>query len=452
MSASAATAKRIILSLAAFALVASSDAATITSPLRRSEQFIVVDARTASARSPGQLRSKSGEALVRLDPDTLLLTAERIKDAMLVELGLTSERRSPEVPNKIRLLLYPATKADPLIAVISTRSPEGWDYRIEMPDQIGPEQLVRSVVHGVLLERANRGQGPKSAELPLWLVEGLTAHVRAVAGADLVVDSVPIGSMLRIVRERQGLDYLKKAREVLASHRPLSFSELAYPRRENLVGEQLAVYQYSSQLFVYELLHTRDGPANLVRMLRELPRYWNWEVALLRGFPNEFQRMLDVEKKWSVDVLAFTVRDASRVWSRVMSLNRLDELLSVAAQVRVSADRLPNRKVLTLQELISTWEFSAQEPILRQKVSLLEVLRFNASPELVPLIDSYRQTLSSYIIKRNQAGRTLETRMQPNLSGSLVAQDAVRELELLDKRREAFRPENVLSVNSPISR
>jgi len=338
-----------------------------------------------------------------------------------------------------------------VIPVISTRSAEGWAYRVEIPDQIEEQQLVRCVIHALLLERANRGQGSKTAELPIWLVEGLTAHLRAVAGADLVVTSVPIGTMLRIVRERQGLDYLRSAREVLAAHRPLSFSELAYPRPYNLEGEQLRVYEHSAQLFVYELLHTRNGPANLLNMLRALPMCWNWEVALLRAFPNDFQRMLDVEKKWSVDVLAFTARDASRVWSRVLSLDRLEALLLVPAEIRVASDRLPQRKALTLKEVVATWEFSAQAPVLRQKLSLLEVLRYNSSPELVPLIDSYSRTLAGYLQKRNAAGKTPDTRMQPALSGSLVAQDAVRELELLDKRRESFRPEKVLSVNSPIS-
>jgi len=187
-------------------------------------------------------------------------------------------------------------------------------------------------------------------------------------------------------------------------------------------------------------------------MLRQLPRCWNWEVALLHGFASQFPRMLDVEKKWSVDVLAFTVQDASRVWSRVQSLDRLDQILSIPVQVRVAADRLPQRETLTLQQVLTTWDTSAQIPVVQQKRSQLQFLRYNCSPELIPLVDSYCRSLAVYLQKREQASRSPETRMQsPEVSASVVAHEACKELELLDKRRDAFRPEKILSVNSPIS-
>jgi hypothetical protein len=292
----------------------------------------------------------------------------------------------------------------------------------------------------------NRGQGTKSAELPVWLVEGLTGHVLSIAGQELVVGSVPLGMMLRIVRERKGVDRLQKPREVLRANPPLSFSELAYPRAADLQGDKLQVFQCSAHLFVYELLNVKAGPARLVAMLRELPRCWNWETALLRAFRGQFERMLDVEKKWSVDVLAFTARDPSQIWARVVCLDKLEELLTVQAQVRVASDQLPQRAALTIQQIIVAWDLAAQAPVLRQKIALVEVLRFHSTADVVPLIDEYHRTLTVYLQKRALAGRTPETRMQPVLSASQVAQQAIKELDLLDKRRQALRPENVLSV------
>jgi hypothetical protein len=163
--------------------------------------------------------------------------------------------------------------------------------------------------------------------------------------------------------------------------------------------------------------------------------------------------MLDVEKKWSVDVLAFTAHDPLSVWSRMMSLDKLDQILAVPAQVREAADRLPQRKTLRLQEVLSTWQTSAQAPLIQQKLTQLQVLRYSCSPELIPLVDSYYRTLAVYLQKRDQASRSPETRMHsPETSTSLVARESAKELDLLDKRRDAFRPEKVLSVNSPISR
>jgi hypothetical protein len=213
----------------------------------------------------------------------------------------------------------------------------------------------------------------------------------------------------------------------------------------------LKTYQASAQLFVYELLQTKTAAAGLVQMLQELPKCWNWETAFLKSYSADFRRMLDVEKKWSVDLLAFTARDASRVWSMMLCLDRLDAVLSVPAQVRVTADALPQRTTLTLGDVLMTWKFSAQTAVLRQKLALLEVLRFNAAPELVPLIDGYHRTLAVYLQKRSLANHAPDNRMQGTLNSTLVAQDAIRELEVLDKRREAFRPEKALSVHSPIT-
>lgn len=439
-------AMRIVVCILALLFAASSYGDALPVAVRRSLQFTVADVRSTSARSPGELRGASGQPLIKLDADVLLLSAERIREMLVKELGVASDK-----PGRISLVLYLASRADELVGVTSVLSPDGWDYRVEIPDQIQARHLVRGIVHPVLLELANRGQGPKSAELPIWLVEGITAHLMAVAGPDLVVSAVPVGSMLRIVRERRGLDYLRGARDVLRAAGPPSFSDLVYPKPESLAGAKLKTYQAAAQLFVYELLHSPNGPADFVRMLRALPNCWNWELALLRGFSDQFHRTLDVEKKWSVDVLAFTARDASQVWSRIASLDRLDEVLAVRAQLRVTADSMPGRTTVSLQKVLSTWDPQSQITVARQKLSLLQVLRYNSSPELIPLIDSYSRTLATYLQKRDQAMHTPETRMQPTYSASLVAQEAIRELELLDKRREGFRPEKVLSVNSPIS-
>ena len=418
----------------------------LAAPIRHSQQFTVIDARPVTALSPGPLKTKSGQGLIKLDADALLMSAERVRLILLSELGL-----SYNTGGRIRLILYPASKPDNLIGVTSTISPTGWDYGVEIPDQIEGQQLVRGIVHSLLLETANRGQDSRSAELPLWLVEGLTAHLISL-GSDLVVSSIPIGTMLRTLTERRGVDYLRSAREVLRTTPSLGFHELASPRAESLNGERLKTYQASAQLFVYELLHTRTGAAGLVRMLRDLPKCWNWETAFLRAFSAEFPRMLDVEKKWSVDVLAFTARDASQVWSSVLCLDRLEDVLAVHAQVRVGSDRLPQRTTLSLREVLMKWEFASQTPVIRQKLSLLEVLRANSSPELVPLIDSYHRTLAVYLQKRSLAGHAPDNRMQGTVNATLVAQDAIRELDLLDKRREALRPERALTVHSPTSR
>ncbi|MHC1767878.1 MAG: hypothetical protein AB9869_27005 [Verrucomicrobiia bacterium] len=437
---------RLLSSLLAFFLGAVYCSAAPGAPMRQSKQFTVLDVRPVTVSSPGQLRSATGEALVRLDADVLLLTAERVRTLLQSELRFSSDGA-----NRIRLCLFPAKRPDHIIKVITTLAPNGWEYRVEIPDQVESRILTRALVHSILLELANRGQGPKVAELPLWLVEGLTAHLLAVTGSDLVIGAVPIGKMMRVVRERRGLDYLAESRETLRKSRPLSFAELGHPPVETLTGGALASYQACAHLFVYELLRLKNGRAHLVATIRELPNCWNWETAFLRGFAAEFRRMLDVEKKWSVDVVAFTARDPSQVWSTVLCLDRLEEVLSVQVSVRVAADQLPEKQSWKLQRALVDWDFASQATAIKNKLPLLEVLQMHAPPDVASLVNDYRQALATYLLDRSAAGRTPETRMQPALSASLVAQNAIRALNALDKRREALRPENTLSVQSPIT-
>jgi hypothetical protein len=129
-------------------------------------------------------------------------------------------------------------------------------------------------------------------------------------------------------------------------------------------------------------------------------------------------------------------------------LKRLDEILAVAARISRESNALPERATLTLQDAILKWEFSAQTLMLQQKLAALNWLRLNASADLVPLIDGYQRTISTYLQRRFQAARTPETRMQVSYNSSVVAEDAKRELDLLDQRRKTLQPEQSLSVNS----
>ena len=199
-------------------------------------------------------------------------------------------------------------------------------------------------------------------------------------------------------------------------------------------------------------MHMSNGVPNLTTMLRELPRCWNWETALLRAYAPQFQRMLDVEKKWSVDVLALTVRDPAQVLGKMRALDELNAVLSVPARVAVTADQIPERRTLTLSEVLSTWDAASQRAVLRQRIIQLQALRFSAPKEVVAVIDSYVRTISNYLVKLNQAGRDPENRMQGTVSASLAAQDAIRTFKQLDKQREELRPAIVNSGNSPTTR
>jgi hypothetical protein len=177
-----------------------------------------------------------------------------------------------------------------------------------------------------------------------------------------------------------------------------------------------------------------------VAMLRELPKCWNWEMAFLQVYKADFERMLDLEKWWSVHHFAFTSYDPSQVWSLIASLDRLDRALLVPAKIRTASDALPQREMVSLQQVISLWDYPSQVAALHQKIPVLLSLRANSSFEVILLIDGYYKALADYLAKRAQAGKAPETRMQPVLSATRVAEDLLSALEALDKRREELRP------------
>jgi hypothetical protein len=360
-------------------------------------------------------------------------------------------------PGRVRLYLYSANKLDDVIGVISSFEPAGWQYSVQVPDQLERQKLIRGVVHVVLLELANRGQGPKSAELPLWLVEGLTMHLSMTSGQELAIGSVPLGSMLRLVYEdmprrglntgnqdattaRRTMDPLSNARGHLRANRPLSLSELTHPKPEYLSGEGFNLYQYCAQLFVHELLKREKGPSNLTAMLRELPNCWNWETAFLRVYNADFERMLDLEKWWSVHHLAFISYDPSQVWSLIASMERLDRALLVPAEIRAATNALPQKEMVSLQQVVSSWDYRSQVSALHQRLPVLLSMRANSSLEILPLIDGYFKALADYLDKRAQSGRAPESRMQPVISVTKATQDLLKELDDLDRRREELRP------------
>jgi hypothetical protein len=158
--------------------------------------------------------------------------------------------------------------------------------------------------------------------------------------------------------------------------------------------------------------------------------------------------MLEVEKRWSVDLLVFTTNDPFRVASRLNCIDKLNEILSLPAQVRLSTSSLPQRKLLSLQQAITEWDLVSQRQVFPQRLAQLANLQPSAAPDIASVIDGYERVLATYLEHRALALRSPENRMQPTFNSTLVIQDAVKELELLDKRRKALAPEPSLSVNS----
>lgn len=401
------------------------DSVTIHS---RSGQFIVTGPRQGFPFLSA-FAARPESALVHLDPAVLAVSCERIKQALLNELEAPDRWRSA-----FSLVLRPAATTNDLIRITTTRFKDGWTYQMDVPGEIAAPRLVRAIVEVLLREMANRSADTRPAELPPWLVEGLTAHLQATAQESLMLE--PRSTTVATGRRA---DPFAQARLRLREQTPLALDELCWPTDRQLTGARRELYKDCAHLFVYELLHLSNGRALLRTMVAQLPRHLNWQTAFLDAFRPHFPGLLEVDKWWALSLASFTGRDAGQTWPLKASWQKFEEVLRTPVRVRVANDDLPLRTEASLQSIISQWEYFRQVPVLELKIHQLQVIRLRLARELLPLVDDYRLALTSYLQKRNKAGFAPLVKGQPMLNAQMLAQDTINQLNALEARRHALQ-------------
>lgn len=367
---------------------------------------------------------------VRFDADSLLFTADRVRESILKELRLPA---TPGHPTQCHL--HPAARPDDAIVLVSERYLDGWVYRVNVPDAVEGLKAVRAFVQLTLLQYANQGAA-KPAELPTWLVEGLTLWLLSDARGDSVLTKASWTSAPRLsARLVVGQDRLAQVRAYLRANQAFSFTDLSGTPPGDEAG--LLRYQMSAQLLVAQILQTPGGRDRMAAMLRSLPHCWNWQTAFLDAFG--FERLLAVEKWWSVTVAAFVGNDASVVASQEQTLARLGEILTVATDLRSLTNHLPARETLHLSRLIAESDYASHRGVIEQRLPLLTSLRRTAPARLATVIDGYHECLQDYLRQRNRASGRDDARRQPVLPAALVARQTLRRLADLEAQLGQIR-------------
>jgi hypothetical protein len=410
-----------------------------------SRQFIAHDAPVTSTYSfdPGNAIN-----LTRLDPDLLVISCERIKQAMLIRLGARDEWKG-----RIILDLHHCQNPNETLLVTPIITGQDWEYRIQLPDVMDRSRFVSAVVEVMLLEMANRNS-THSAEIPTWLAQGLAREVILSNPGDLVVDPPQTHqnglTLSRLYFDnRQGdtpgkpksdwMDPLAQAREYLRATPPMTLEELSWPRDGVLISDRAEAYRYSAQLLVHDLLQLPDGRANLQAMLRELPEHLNWQLSFLRAFHADFANQLAFDKWWTLQLATFSGRDLSQTWSDEQSWAKLDEVVRPLVEIRTSVAQPARQVQMSLQDILRNWDVARQEDLFREKSRQLFLLRLRVSQNLIYLVDDYRGLLDNYLRVRDRVvyfpmGHTLTT---PRVDE--VAHDTIREVDALDARRQQLR-------------
>jgi hypothetical protein len=403
-----------------------------------SGQFIVTGAPQMSLLAAAPEIATNAN-FVRLQPALLAISAERIKESLWRELAIKS---SAPGRGKIFLALHPAQSLDEDVTIASESFAGGWNYHVALPDVLSRTRLARALTGALLLEFANRTAGARSAEIPAWLIDGLSQQLLAPGPAEIILSSpyqIMNGLVVsRIVTNQHGLDPLAGARRVLRDYPALPFEQLSWPTEAQLAGADGGVYRASAQLFVSELLKLKDGPARLRAMLETLPQFYNGQLALQTAFRAEFPRPLELEKWWALQIVNFVTRDPGPAWTPAVSREKLDEILAVPVELRTASNALPAHAEVSLQAVIRNWASPQQIALLQLKLRDLELAQLRMAAPLAALTDGYRRALADYLGQGQTAAPAVHLgKHAPVSSPQMLLNDTLQKLDALDARRRA---------------
>jgi hypothetical protein len=375
---------------------------------------------------------------VTLHPALLAAQCERFKSMLLAELGEPDQWRG-----RIDLIIDPSLAEDQGPQLEADHDPQGWNYKLALPGRVKQEILLRRLFQTLFLEMANRHAGTQSAEIPLWLVEGMCARVQANNLATFVLEPGQAVSA-NILWDKGSRTMPVELRQ----HAPLAFQQLSWPQESDVTTEGLPLYRSCAQLFLEELLRFGDGRACLRSMIAQLPEHWNWQTAFLLAFHSHFDQLLDVEKWWSVSYVDFLGGFTAQTWSAADCRKTLQNCLDVPVEVHFDAGDMPVAAKITLQEVIRKWQPGDAFNALQRAVSGLKFLEPRATPEWRPLVQLYLKTLLEYLKDSQEAARApMLGRHAPSLLNG-VKSETIKQLDALDLQREALWS-NAVTANLP---
>lgn len=387
-----------------------------------SGQFVV---RAGDLTKPGTLVT-TNEDLVHLEPNLVTVSCERMKQLLFRELDAGNEWRG-----KIYLVLIASDTPGRPVTILSERFRNSWQYKVELPDLIEPARYVRAIVQVLLLELANRSDSGHAAEIPVWLSDGFAQLLLAANELEIILPPPRPGSNgLKLIStsvNARKTSPIESACSKLKSRSPLSFYELSWPAEDQWSADAAELYHNSAQLFVYQLLQLKEGRACMRALLSKLPQRLNWQLAFLDSFQPYFQRAVDIEKWWALQIVHLGRRNMEQhTWSFDESQRKLDEVLHASMQIHTGQDELPLHTTVSLSAVIRDSKNSVSSETLLVKVRELAVLRSRIAPEFAPLVEKYLQLLETYL--------------QHESPSSARVQEVLAQFEELDALRALVRP------------
>jgi hypothetical protein len=405
-----------------------------------SRQFVVHDPAVLDSYSPEIGSQGQFVKTIQLDPALLAVSCERIKKTFLGRLRLKDEWRGRMV-----IFLHHARSRDENILVRAETFEGNWIYTVDMPDMMERTRLISCVVELLVLEMADRGSDHK-AEIPTWLVKGLSREIITTSADELVVESphsvengMSIGRVNRNIKANQRLLDLHAGLQNMPT---LGIEELSWPGRDLTSDPDGDCFQNSAQLFIHELLELPDGLKAMREFIQLLPKYLNWQIAFFKAFGSDFSGSRDLDKWWDLTVVRFTTRDVSQTWPVEVSFSKLNAIIHPGVEIRTTPSQLPMQSSVSLQSIIDGWDVSNQIPVLRQKARELMVLQVGVARSVAPFVEAYRSILEGYVAKRENLANVPIGKHFTNRRTDDFAQETIEKLNRLDAQRNQLETSN----------
>lgn len=377
------------------------------------------------------LRPTGASNVIEVDPKLLAVTCERVKKAVLENLGMRDQWRG-----QVHVFVAPKGRRFQGVEILPEKYGDGWGFRMGIAAECDWQRLVRGIVEVILLEITNREARTVIAQAPLWLSEGIAGLVIAEHDRSLVTEP----NAYLVVAGRKS-ERLRQARTVYRDAEPPTFTDLGQPDVQKLADpDAWSRYQAAAQLFTHELLSDGDGRAQTAAFLRILPYHLNWQVAFLRAFNPRFLTLLDVERWWAVAAADFQSRDPLLQWSREKILRQLALVMRENVEVRQGTNGPVTREEVSLSQLVSRWDFATQRPVLMRKASQVQALHLHSPKELRPLVADLYRTIDTYLYQCATSGYDGDTRGDVPSRIRQLSRDASRRLAGLEDRIGAMLP------------
>jgi len=162
----------------------------------------------------------------------------------------------------------------------------------------------------------------------------------------------------------------------------------------------------------------------------------------LKVYGDFFPDMLGVEKWWAVTIVQLTGQNQYQNWTLSEAVEKLENLLKLPAEVRLNNADSPLEAEVTLQQAIRGWDFAVQKQTLEMKINQLLIAQMKMPRQLLPFVNEYGRILQDYVATRQRIESFKPRRGQRRSRLSPMVDEAVRQLDSVDRRLVLFKPES----------